>query len=90
MDTYRGIVWIIGILSAIFCIAMLRKHVELMINFVLRGVLGLFFIYFGNYFLAQRMPELILGYNLPNFLTSGFLGFPGIMLLYGIRFYMLW
>lgn len=90
MGTYSGIVWIIGILAAVFCIAMLRKHVEIIINFVLRGILGLLLIYFGNYFLAQRIPELALGYNLPNFLASGFLGVPGVMMLYGVRFYMLW
>lgn len=90
MGTYSNIAWMLGVLGAVFCIATLRRHAEIMINFVLRGVLGLFLIYFGNYFFAEKIPELTLGYNLPNFLASGFLGFPGVMMLYGIRFYMLW
>lgn len=90
MGTYSGIVWMLGVLGAVFGIAALRRHMEIIINFVLRGILGLFLIYFGNYFLAEKIPGLTLGYNLPNFLASGFLGFPGVMMLYGIRFYMLW
>lgn len=90
METYGGIAWMIGVLGAVFGIVVLRRHIEILINFVLRGVLGLFFIYFGNYFLAEMIPELTLGYNLTNFLASGLLGVPGIMMLYGIRFYILW
>lgn len=90
MGTYSGVAWMIGVLGAVFCIAILRRHAEVLINFLLRGVLGLFLIYFGNYFLAEKLPGVMLGYNLPNFLTSGFLGFPGVLLLYGIRLYMLW
>ena len=90
METYGGIAWMIGVLGAVFGIVTLRRHIEILINFVLRGVLGLFFIYFGNYFLAEMIPELTLGYNLTNFLASGLLGVPGIMMLYGIRFYTLW
>ncbi len=90
MGTYSGIIWILGVLGAVFCITIMRRHAEILINFVLRGVLGLFLIYFGNYFFAEKMPGLMLGYNLPNFLASGLLGFPGIIMLYGIRFYMLW
>ena len=90
MDTYSGALWIIGILAAVFLIAALRKHVEMLINFVLRGVLGLFLIYFGNYFLCTQMPGIELGYNPATFLTSGMLGVPGVLMMYGIKFYMLW
>lgn len=90
MDTYSGVLWIIGLLAAVFFVGILRSHVELIINFVLRGVLGLFVIYFVNYFLIPEMPGLEVGYNPLTFLTSGFLGFPGVLMLYGIRFYMLW
>lgn len=90
MDTYSSIIWMLGILGAIFGIGMLRRHMEMIVNFVLRGILGLFVIYFVNYFFAERLPELTLGYNFLNFLASGLLGFPGVMMLYGIRMYMLW
>ncbi len=90
MDTYNGSLWIMGLLLVLFLIGMLRSHVELIINFMLRGVLGLFFIYFANYFFSARMPGVEVGYNLLTFLTSGLLGIPGVFVMYGIRAYMLW
>lgn len=90
MGTYSGVIWMLGILGAVFGIVVFRRYAEVLINFILRGVLGLFLIYFGNYFLAERIPELALGYNFLNFLTTGLLGVPGVMMLYGIRIYMLW
>lgn len=88
MDTYSGVLWIIGLLGAVFMIGILRRHVEIIINFVLRGVLGLFMIYFANYVLSPFMPEVCVGYNPFTFLTSGFLGFSGVLMMYGVQLYM--
>lgn len=90
METFSGALWIIGILAAVFLIAVFRKHIEIIINFVLRGVLGLFIIYFGNYFLCPQLPGVELGYNLITFFTSGVLGVPGVLMMYGMKIYMLW
>lgn len=39
--------------------------------------------------MESRMPAMEVGYNVITFLTSAFLGFPGVAVLYGINFYML-
>ena len=88
MSTYSGILWIAAALAAVLLLGIFRKHVELIINFVLRGILGMMLIYFANYFLEGWLPELNMGYNLLTFCVSGFLGVPGIFMLYGIGFYM--
>lgn len=89
MDTYSGILWIVGALGAVLMIGSLKNRTEIIINFILRGVLGMLVIYFANYFLSQYTSDVEIGYNLLTFCTSGFLGIPGIFLLYGINLYMI-
>lgn len=90
MNGYSSVLWIVGILAVVLVMGTLRNHVETIINFVLRGILGMMMIYFINYFFSSRMPGMEMGYNLVTFLTSGILGFPGILLLYAINLYMIW
>lgn len=61
---------------------------EKILNFMLRGLLGICSIFFINHFLSVSMPEYVLGINGYTFLTSGTLGIPGVLALYGIKFYM--
>lgn len=89
MDTYSSVLWIVGALAAVLVIGIFKNRAERIINFVLRGVLGMMMIYFANYFLAEHLPGMEMGYNLLTFCTSGFLGVPGILLLYGINLYMI-
>lgn len=89
MDTYSGILWIVGALGAVLMIGSFKSRAEIIINFILRGVLGMMVIYFANYFLSERMPDMEIGYNFLSFCISGFLGIPGICLLYGINLYMI-
>lgn len=89
MDSSLGTWFIVGILVFILLMGAAKSKAELVINFVLRGVLGMMSIYFLNLLLAQTMPGMGLGYNLITFLTSGILGFPGVAMLYGINFYMI-
>lgn len=89
MDNSMGAVLIVGILAAVLLIGALRNRGEWIINFVLRGVMGMMSIYFVNLLFANSMPGMKLGYNPITFLTSGILGFPGVAMLYGINFYML-
>ena len=84
-----GVFLIVGILIVILLIGALKNQAEWIINFVLRGVLGMMSIYFLNLLLADVMPGMKLGYNLITFLTTGILGFPGVAMLYGINFYMI-
>lgn len=90
MSGYSGALWIVGILAVVLVMGTLRNHIETIINFVLRGILGMMMIYFINYFFSSRMPGMEMGYNLVTFLISGILGFPGILLLYAINLYMIW
>lgn len=89
MDTNTGIYLIVGILAAVLLIGSLKSQSEWIVNFMLRGVLGMMTIYFLNLLLADAMPGMRLGYNLITFVTTGVLGLPGVAMLYGINFYML-
>lgn len=89
MDIYRGGLWIVGALLAVLMAGAFRSKIEILLNFLLRGVMGMLLIYFVNFFAAEQMPEIGVGYNLITFLVSGFLGVPGVLLLYGIELYML-
>ena len=62
---------------------------EWVINFLFRGVAGMLGIYFINMLLAGSVGGVSIGYNMISFLLSGVLGLPGIVLMYGINFYML-
>lgn len=89
MNIYSGGFWILGILAVVLLIGALKIRAELIINFVLRGVLGMLTIYFINFLLAGRVPGMEIGYNPVTFITSGILGFPGVFMLYGINLYMI-
>lgn len=89
MSTYAGIILIAVILVVVLLIGTMKSRAEWIINFVLRGVLGMMSIYFVNFLLADAVPGIQIGYNVITFLTSGILGVPGIAMLYGINFYML-
>lgn len=89
MDTYMGIFLIVGILVLVLLIGAMKSRAEWIINFVLRGVMGMMIVYFVNFLLADSVPDMRIGYNSITFLASGLLGIPGVAMLYGINFYML-
>ncbi len=57
---------------------------EWMLNFVMRSVLGTIAIYFMNSWLESVGISTGVGINVFTILTSGILGFPGLLALYGI------
>lgn len=57
---------------------------EQIINFVMRCVLGTIAMYFINHFLAGANIYLNVGINAVTILTTGILGIPGLLMLYGI------
>ena len=89
MENNVGVYFIIGALVLVLLIGAMKNRGEWIVNFVLRGVLGMMSIYFVNLMFANSMPGMKLGHNPITFLTSGILGFPGVAMLYGINFYML-
>ena len=53
----------------------------------MRGILGTIAIYFINAMLAKMGISLGVGINMTTVLTSGILGFPGVLGLYAIGLY---
>lgn len=62
---------------------------EQILNILLRGILGTIAMYFINSALEAMGLSLGVGINAVTVLTSGILGFPGLLALYGIGFYKL-
>lgn len=54
------------------------------VNFIVRAILGMGVIFLANYFLKQEKIAITVGMNGISFLVSGFLGLPGVAMLYGI------
>ncbi len=53
-------------------------------KFIFRACIGMFLIYGINLFLKNEGVAVSVGMNLWTFFTTGFLGIPGVALLYGI------
>ena len=53
-------------------------------NFIVRGILGVVFIYFINIFFLNQGIAISVGVNAVTFCVTGLLGVPGVGLLYGI------
>ena len=64
----------------------MKNWMEHFLNFMLRAIFGMIMIYLVNTFLQGQGMEECVGINPFSFLTTGLLGFPGVALLYGIRF----
>lgn len=58
-------------------------------DFCVRGVLGMGVIYFLNIALVSQGVLTQVGMNVLTFCTSGILGIPGVILLYGIQFFQM-
>ena len=89
MDTNSGVLWIAGLGVLVLAVSIFKSRIEWVINFVLRGVLGMMLIYFANSFLVQQIEGIGIGYNPVTFLVSGFLGLPGVAMMFGMNLYMI-
>ena len=85
MDNMNGILMIGISFALILLIAAMRSRTDLLINFIMRAVLGTLAIYFINMFLASQGFSWHVGIGPLSIVVSGFLGLPGIGLLYGIN-----
>ena len=72
----------VGILFLVM--AAVRMGAEWLLNLCVRGVLGAIGIFFVNSFLAKQGISTGVGINAVTILTSGILGFPGVLALYGV------
>lgn len=87
MEKMGSMAAILGMCILVLVIGALGKKIEWIINFVLRAVLGTIGIYFLNNFLLSNNILVTVGINPMTVLTSGILGFPGLVVLYGINFF---
>ena len=85
MDNMNGILMIGISFALILLIAAMRSRTDLLINFIMRAVLGTLAIYFINMFLGSQGFSWPVGIGPLSIVVSGFLGLPGIGLLYGIN-----
>ena len=88
MDQFgSGTVIIIAACVAVLIVGAVKRKAEWMLNVLMRGILGTIAIYFINNVLLGCGIPVEVGINPVTVLTSGILGFPGLLALYGIGFY---
>ena len=84
MDNTIGIVMIGAACLLVLLVAAMRSRTQILLNFILRAVLGLLIIYFVDSFLDGRGIPVHVGLGAVSLVMSGLLGAPGVLLLYGI------
>lgn len=89
MDNYMGIIMIAAACIFVLLIGAFRNKKEWIINFIFRSVIGTVAIFLCNGFLVSQGLSIAIGINPITVLTSGVLGFPGLVMLYGINLYKL-
>ncbi len=77
---------IVTVISFLIVILIGRKRPDYAINFFLRIGLCYVAIYFINNAFLEKGLDICVAMNAVTFLTCGFLGFPGLFLLYGLVF----
>lgn len=87
MEKFGGGAAILVVCVLVLVIGAFGRKIEWMINFVLRAVMGTIGIYLLNSFLITKQVSVAVGINPMTVLTSGILGFPGVVVLYGINFF---
>lgn len=88
MENYQGALIIVGACGIILLMLAVKRNSHLILNLVYRGVSGTIAIFFLNYFMQMCGLEGVwVGLNPGTVLTSTFLGFPGVILLFGIKIY---
>ena len=87
MEHPENLLWIIGAAVLLFAISFLGKKAEWFLNLVLRSVFEVIFMYFINWGIEILGFTVAVGINAATVLTVGILGFPGILVLYGLAVY---
>ena len=89
MENTTGVFLIAEVCVMVLFMGAIRTKAEWLMNLVMRSILGTIAMYFINEALAFAGISLSVGINGVTVLTSGILGFPGILALYGIGLYKL-
>ncbi len=80
---------IIAVCGIVMLILAVKTNSYLILNFVLRSIAGSLAIFALNLLLETQGYSVSIGLNPGTVLTSGILGFPGVVLLFGIKIYSL-
>lgn len=89
MEIYQGAFLIVAVLGMVLLIIAAKTNSHLILNFILRSISGSLFIFGVNQWMNVEGYSMVIGINPGTVLTSGILGFPGVVLLYGIKIYSL-
>ena len=89
METYQGVFLIIAVLGIVMFIIAVKTNSSLVLDFVIRSIGGCLLIFVINQWLEIEGYSWSVGLNPGTVLTSGMLGFPGVILLFGIKIYSL-
>ena len=82
-----GMVALVAICAIVLFMGVMKKKMEWLLNVLMRSILGTIVIYFVNTALASVGISLGVGINPLTVLTSGILGFPGLVAIYGVGIY---
>lgn len=82
-----GMAALVVICAVVLLMGIVKRKMEWLLNILMRSILGTIAIYFVNGALAWAGISLNVGINPVTVLTSGILGFPGILAIYGIGIY---
>lgn len=71
--------------AVVLAIVLLRRRLDIIVGFALRALCGVICIYVVNNIMIHMNYGGTIGWNPITVLTSGFLGIPGVIALYGIK-----
>ncbi|MDF2538841.1 MAG: putative rane protein [Herbinix sp.] len=88
MDPINIILIAIIVICIIFIgVCLIKRRPDLIVDFLLRSVIGTAGIYLLDLILKSRGYNINVGINGATVLANGLLGLPGFILLYGLAFY---
>lgn len=82
-----GMAALAAVCAIVLLMGVMKKKMEWLLNVFMRSILGTVAIYFVNGALAGAGITLGVGINPVTVLTSGILGLPGLVAIYGVGFY---
>ena len=89
MEVYQGAFLIIAVLGIVMFIIAVKTNSNLVLDFIIRSISGALLIFVMNQWLVIEGYSWSVGLNPGTVLTSGMLGFPGVILLFSIKIYSL-
>lgn len=84
MDIKMSMQILAGVCGVVLIILLLKRKLQVFLEFLLRAGVGVAMILWINHILLQQGILLAVGVNFWSLLTSGTLGIPGVVLLFAI------